>query len=107
MNIRAVRTIAVEDWLNQLVRRDGRPMAPSTKAKIRNLMSVLFNHAIRYEWLEQGKNPMVANRQQHDGCKSDGGPCAEPRRDSRRHRKNDPKSSSEFTNADERRETMC
>jgi hypothetical protein len=22
-------------------------------------MSVLFNHAIRYEWLEQGKNPIT------------------------------------------------
>ena len=38
-------------------------MAPSTKAKIRNLMSVLFNHAIRYEWLEQGRNPILLVRQ--------------------------------------------
>src|ERR1019366_2212448 len=63
LNIRAVRTIAVEHWLGQLVRRDGSPMAPSTKAKIRNLMSVLFNHAIRYEWLEQGRNPILLVRQ--------------------------------------------
>jgi hypothetical protein len=34
------------------LRVDGNPLAPSTKAKIRNLMSVLFNHAIRHEWLE-------------------------------------------------------
>jgi integrase len=26
-------------------------------------MSVLFNHAIRYEWLEQGKNPITFVRQ--------------------------------------------
>jgi len=26
-------------------------------------MSVLFNHAIRYEWLEQGKNPIALVRQ--------------------------------------------
>ena len=26
-------------------------------------MSVLFNHAIRYEWLEQGKNPILLVRQ--------------------------------------------
>ena len=26
-------------------------------------MSVLFNHAIRYEWLEQGKNPIKLVRQ--------------------------------------------
>ena len=63
LNIRAVRTIAVENWLRQLTRLDGSPMAPSTKAKIRNLMSVLFNHAIRYEWLEQGKNPVLLVRQ--------------------------------------------
>jgi integrase len=38
-------------------------MSPSTKAKIRNLMSTLFNHAIRYEWLEQGRNPILLVRQ--------------------------------------------
>jgi integrase len=27
--------------------------------KIRNIFSVIFNHAIRYEWLEQGKNPVT------------------------------------------------
>jgi integrase len=53
----------VERWLRQLMCVDGRPMAPSTKAKIRNLMSVLFNHAIRYEWLEQGRNPIRLVRQ--------------------------------------------
>jgi len=26
-------------------------------------MSVLFNHAIRYEWLEQGRNPSTFGRQ--------------------------------------------
>jgi integrase len=50
--VRDVRTIAVENWLRKLPRVDGSPLAPSTKAKIRNLMSVLFNHAIRHEWLE-------------------------------------------------------
>ena len=38
-------------------------MSPPTKAKIRNLMSALFNHAIRYEWLEQGRNPILFVRQ--------------------------------------------
>ena len=46
-----------------LLRRDGRPLANNTKAKIRSLMSVLFNHAIRYEWLEQGRNPITLVRQ--------------------------------------------
>ena len=49
INIRDVRTIAVENWLRELLRKDGTPLANTTKSKIRNLMSVLFNHAIRYE----------------------------------------------------------
>ena len=63
LDIRDIRTVAVEHWLRQLSRRDGRPLAPSTKAKLRNLMSVVFNHAIGYEWLEQGKNPITFVRQ--------------------------------------------
>jgi integrase len=63
VNIRDVRTVAVEQWLRRLQRLDGNPLANGTKAKIRNLMSVLFNHAIRYEWLEQGKNPITLVRQ--------------------------------------------
>jgi integrase len=59
INIRDVRTIVVENWLRQLRRKDGKPLADTTKTKIRSLMSVLFNHAIRYEWLEQGKNPIT------------------------------------------------
>src|SRR5258705_3603781 len=61
-NIRDVRTI-VENWLRQLRRKDGQPLADTTKTKIRSLMSALFNHAIRYEWLEQGKNPITLVRQ--------------------------------------------
>src|SRR5882672_6015412 len=53
-------TVSIENWLRRLQRADGRPLANSTKAKIRNLMSVLFNHAIRHEWLEQGRNPILA-----------------------------------------------
>jgi integrase len=63
LNVRDVRTIAVENWLRKLPRVNGSPLAPSTKAKIRNLMSVLFNHAIRHEWLEQGRNPILLVRQ--------------------------------------------
>ena len=53
----------VENWLRQLRRKDGKPLADTTKTKIRSLMSVLFNHAIRYEWLEQEKNPITLVRQ--------------------------------------------
>ncbi|WP_051978852.1 tyrosine-type recombinase/integrase [Edaphobacter aggregans] len=63
MALRCVRTIAVEHWLRQLQRADGIPLANPTKAKIRNIFSVLFNHAIRCEWLEQGENPITLVRQ--------------------------------------------
>jgi len=48
-----VRTIAVEDWLRTL------PLAPGSRAKIRNLMSMLFNHAMRYEWINRNPIRMV------------------------------------------------
>jgi len=38
-----------------LHRTNGEILANATKAKIRNIFSVIFNHAIRNEWLEQGK----------------------------------------------------
>src|SRR5260370_15095628 len=49
-----VRTIQVESWLR------GLPLAKSSCAKIRNLMSVLFNHA-RYELFD--RNPIYLVRQ--------------------------------------------
>lgn len=63
MSVCCVRTIAVERWLRRLQRVDGAPLANTTKAKIRNLFSVLFNHAIRFEWLGQGRNPVTLVRQ--------------------------------------------
>jgi integrase len=45
-----VRTIQVESWLCGLL------LAKSSCAKIRNLMSVLFNHACRYEFFD--RNPI-------------------------------------------------
>jgi integrase len=50
-----VRTIEVESWLRGLAR------ARSTCAKIRNLMSVLFNHACRHELFD--RNPIKLVRQ--------------------------------------------
>jgi integrase len=61
--LHSVRTLAVEHWLRGLKRMDGRPLADATKGKIRNILSVLFNHAIRCEWLEQGRNPITFVRQ--------------------------------------------
>src|SRR5919109_126479 len=50
-----VKTVAVEEWLGSL------SLAAGTKAKLRNIMSALFNHAIRFEWLD--KNPITLVRQ--------------------------------------------
>lgn len=50
-----VRTIEVESWLRSL------PLARSSCAKIRNLMSVLFNHAWRHELFD--RNPIKFVRQ--------------------------------------------
>ena len=41
----AVRTMEVEDWLHSL------PLAPSSRAKLKCVLSTLYNHAIRHEWL--------------------------------------------------------
>lgn len=76
VDIRDVRTVAVEQWLKRLQRADGNPLANATKAKIRNLMSVLFNHAIRYEW-RTGKEPYYTRppeRKAHTNSRSGGAP---------------------------------
>ncbi len=50
-----IRTVEVESWLHRS------PLAKSSCAKIRNLMSVLFNHACRYELFD--RNPIHLVRQ--------------------------------------------
>jgi len=50
-----MRTIEVELWLRSLT------IARSTCAKMRNVMSVLFNHALRYEFFD--RNPIRLVRQ--------------------------------------------
>ena len=50
-----VRTVQVESWLR------GLSLANATKAKIRNVMHVIFAHACRHEWCE--KNPISLVRQ--------------------------------------------
>jgi len=50
-----IKAVAVESWLGTIPRANG------TKAKIRNIMSAIFNHAVRHEWL--GKNPITLVRQ--------------------------------------------
>ena len=50
-----VKTVAVEEWLRSLA------LAPGTKAKMRNMLSTLFTHAMRYEWAD--RNPIKLVRQ--------------------------------------------
>jgi site-specific recombinase XerD len=44
-----------------LTREERQSLAPGTKAKLRNIMSTIFNHAIRSEWIE--RNPICLVRQ--------------------------------------------
>jgi integrase len=55
LRLEQVKAVAVEEWLGSIKRAKG------TKAKIRNIMSALFTHALRYEWLD--KNPIQLVRQ--------------------------------------------
>ena len=40
-----VKTVAVEEWLESL------ELAPATKTKLRNIMSAVYSHGIRHEWI--------------------------------------------------------
>lgn len=55
-----VKTVAVEEWLGKL------SLAAGTKAKLRNIMSAAFNHAIRHEWLDKNPISLVRQSAQHE-----------------------------------------
>lgn len=50
-----IKAVQVEQWLKTL------PLAPGSKAKIRNIMSAVFSHALRWEWAN--RNPITNVRQ--------------------------------------------
>lgn len=50
-----VRTVDVEAWLASV------PLTDGTRAKIRNVMSAIFTHAMRHEWID--RNPITLVRQ--------------------------------------------
>lgn len=50
-----IKAVEVERWLKPL------PLARGSKAKIRNIMSALYSHAIRWEWAD--RNPISSVRQ--------------------------------------------
>jgi integrase len=56
-----VRAVEVEQWLKRLCFENGDPLAKGSKAKIRNIMSALYSHAIRWEWTTT--NPITSVRQ--------------------------------------------
>ena len=56
-----VKAVAVESWLSTLKKDDGAPLANGSKKKIRDLMHLLYEHAIRYEWTD--RNPIRSVRQ--------------------------------------------
>jgi integrase len=53
--LKDVKPVAVEKWLN------GLPVAPGSRYKTKGVMSILFQHAMRYEWAE--RNPIRLVRQ--------------------------------------------
>ena len=56
-----VKAVEVEQWLKRLCFESGEPLAKGSKAKIRNIMSALYSHAIRWEWTTT--NPITSVRQ--------------------------------------------
>lgn len=60
-----VKSIAVEAWLAILTstKKPDKPLENATKQRIRNIFSVLFTHAQRYEFVPRGHNPVTLVRQ--------------------------------------------
>lgn len=56
-----VKAVVVESWLSSLKKDDGTALADGSKKKIRDLMHLLYEHAIRYEWTD--RNPITSVRQ--------------------------------------------
>lgn len=59
-DLTAIKTVAIEKWLKTLTTDKGKItklLADGTRAKIRNTMSALFNHAIRWEFAM--RNPIT------------------------------------------------
>jgi len=59
-SLAAIKSVEVEAWLRGLVTANGKPASPGTRTKIRNLLSAIFSHAIRFEWA--ARNPITAVR---------------------------------------------
>jgi len=55
LRLSEVKPVAVEKWLKEM------PVAPASRYKTKGVMSVLFQHAMRYEWAD--RNPIRLVRQ--------------------------------------------
>jgi integrase len=53
-----IKAVGVERWLGSID-----DLSNGTKSKIKCIMSEVFQHAIRYGWLNDGENPIFAVRQ--------------------------------------------
>jgi integrase len=60
-SLEQIKAVAVENWLSSLKKEDGTSLANGSKKKIRDLMHLLYEHAIRYEWAD--RNPITSVRQ--------------------------------------------
>jgi integrase len=54
--LRDISSVEVEEWL------DGLSLAPGSRAKLRNQMSTVFRHGIRWGWIGQHENPITLVR---------------------------------------------
>src|SRR5208337_1018211 len=61
-HVTEVKAVAVEQWLRSLKYANG------SKAKARNIMSAVFNHAVRWEWLDVNPIRMVRQADQDAHC---------------------------------------
>ncbi|MGC1360199.1 MAG: site-specific integrase [Silvibacterium sp.] len=59
-SLASIRPIEVENWLRELRGLRGKDASPSVKSKVRNLLHVLFSHALRYEF--GSRNPITSVR---------------------------------------------
>lgn len=50
--IEEVDAATVESWLK------GMPLSPKSKGHIKGLMTIIFNHAMKWKWIPIGRNPM-------------------------------------------------
>ncbi len=59
-SLASIKPIEVENWLRDLKGVRGKDASPSVKSKVRNLLSALFSHALRYSFAS--RNPITPVR---------------------------------------------